>query len=525
MPFEYDIFISYGHLDDQNPDDVKGWVDLLVERLPAVMQGHLGYTPKVWRDEHSLQGNYHLKAAIEDGISKSLLLVPVITPRYVLSDWCTRELSLFCAATPPAVADVAAHRSRVFKVVKSPLLLPHVKDKEPEQLRDMPGYHFYEMVGAMPVEFGPEVLPSKDKRYWSMLVRLGWEMSDMLVRLKPNGEMPEPAGDAGDEPPPPATASSSDTGVVYLAETASDLTKERNAVRDELQLRGHVVLPEQSLPLDSKKSLDAAVRADLARSVLSVHLVGARYGLLPEDDTPEKDARSVVQAQEELAAERAAADPTFRRIIWMPPGLTTDAPHAADARFKVADERQKNFIRRLQQRVTGGVELLEKTVTIEGLKSLVVESLKPAEEPLTPDRPKQIYLIFEEGDWDLVEPIQSHLIGEDMEVIQWFDESEGESLMKNHHKCLKECDAALIYFGSSDDFWVRYRLDDLDKAPVYGRASKWSARAVYVGAPPHKRKTFFNTPRAIIIRNTEGFDPSKLSDFVMAVRGRNGGRP
>ena len=33
MPSKYDIFISYGHLDDEDPaGDVKGWVDLLVER-------------------------------------------------------------------------------------------------------------------------------------------------------------------------------------------------------------------------------------------------------------------------------------------------------------------------------------------------------------------------------------------------------------------------------------------------------------------------------------------------------------
>src|SRR5678815_259157 len=93
MPAKYDIFISYGHLDDDDPaGDVKGWVDLLVERLPRLISSTLGYQPKVWRDERSLTGDALLRAAIEDGISNSLLFIPIVSPRYVQSDWCLRCL-------------------------------------------------------------------------------------------------------------------------------------------------------------------------------------------------------------------------------------------------------------------------------------------------------------------------------------------------------------------------------------------------------------------------------------------------
>ena len=92
MPSKYDIFISYGHLDDEDPaGDVKGWVDLLVERLPRLIASTLGYVPKVWRDQRSLTGDALLRAAIEEGISNSLLFVPIVSPRYVQSDWCLRE--------------------------------------------------------------------------------------------------------------------------------------------------------------------------------------------------------------------------------------------------------------------------------------------------------------------------------------------------------------------------------------------------------------------------------------------------
>ncbi len=181
MPFTHDVFISYGHLDDEDPaGDVKGWVDLLVERLPRLVSNSLGYQPKIWRDERSLHGNDLLTAAIEEGISRSLLLIPIVSPRYVQSEWCRVELNAFCNTAPPSGAP--PHRSRIFKVIKTPLLLH--PNREPEQLRDLIGYSFFEMEGDMPVEFSPDTTPNKDQRYWTALRRLAWDISNMLVELK-----------------------------------------------------------------------------------------------------------------------------------------------------------------------------------------------------------------------------------------------------------------------------------------------------------------------------------------------------
>jgi hypothetical protein len=65
--------------------------------------------------------------------------------------------------------------------------------------------------------------------------------------------------------------------------------------------------------------------------------------------------------------------------------------------------------------------------------------------------------------------------------------------MNYHRKNLKECDAALIYFGSGDEPWVRKNLEDLEKAYGYGRENDWYASAVYVGSPPNDEKEDFLT--------------------------------
>lgn len=522
MDFDYDIFISYGHLDNQSYEgEGQGWIDLLFERLSVRLGQVLGFEPIIWRDAHDLRGSDVLDGAIARGVTGSLLFLPVVTPRYVQSEWCGREAGEFHAAAAAAGGGAPPFDSRVFKVVKTPLPKP-LDGREPEQLRKFLGYHFYgeDRQKGRVSEFSPDK-GSKDIRYWQKLEELVDDIKNRLLNLMQHSPGARRAGlDAGE------TAETGGGGdakrkVVYLAETTSDLSKERELVRDELRQRGHLVLPEQKLPLDSKDALAAAVGADLARSELSVHFVGVKYGSTPEDD-----GRSVVLIQEELAASRGAADASFRRLIWMPPGLTTDAA-------PVTDERQSRFVEGLQARVTAGVELLQKTVTVEDLKTRIVETLTPADErpaaaaaEHAPGAPKNVYLIFEDSDWDSVEKIRDHLVSEQIDVIPWFDESEGESLMKNHQKCLKECDAALIYFGSSDEFWVRKNLSDLTKAYGYGRASKWLANAVYLGAPPNKRKEYFKTPQALVIRGVEGFDPSKLQDFVRAVAGGgNGGRP
>ena len=183
MSYEYDIFISYAHIDDLSPfGGEKGWIDLLHERLSVLLSQALGYEVNIWRDGHSLQGNDELGGAIGEGVTRSLLLLPVISPRYVQSDWCNREMDSFHAAPPPHAGAAPAFRSRVFKVVKTPLP-EHLRDCEPEHIRNLIGYQFYgedESSGVL-TEFSPD--PS-DKQYWKTLNRLVADIKRTIIELK-----------------------------------------------------------------------------------------------------------------------------------------------------------------------------------------------------------------------------------------------------------------------------------------------------------------------------------------------------
>jgi hypothetical protein len=525
MPFTHDIFISYGHLDDLNPfGQEKGWVDLLHERLLVLVGQALGYEPNIWRDGHNLQGNDQLVGAISEGVTSSLLLLPVITPRYVQSDWCNREMEAFHACEPPPSQAAPGFRSRVFKVVKTPLPA-HLKKLEPSQIQNLIGYEFY----AQDAESGrlTEFIPDPtDKAYWRMLNRLVADITKTLIELKHSGTrqtgpLVAPTTNAVIAAAGPVSSAaavktngSSPAKIVYLAETTSDLADERELVRDELRQRGYGVLPEQKLPLEDVKQTESTIRAALKRSALSVHLVGTRYGSTPEDD-----ARSAVLIQEQLAAEHSAANPAFLRLLWLPPGLMTEA-------MPVNDERQRSFVAELQKRITAGAELLQ--TSVEDLKTRIIEKLNPP--ATTPARGgahsklKQVYLICESRDRSLIRPIKEFLFKQNMEVITWLDEGMTDTLMEYHRKNLKECDAALVYFGSGDEPWVRKNLEDLQKAYGYGREEDWLANAVYVGAPPSEQKEDFLTHMVpYVIRNFSSFDPNDLLEFVSAVQASEGG--
>lgn len=555
MSHQYDLFISYAHIDDLSPfGGERGWIDLLHERLSVLLAQALGYELNIWRDGHKLRGNDELGGAIGEGVTRSLLLLPVISPRYVQSDWCNREMESFHAAAPPPHGSAPAFRSRVFKVVKTPLP-EHLLAREPAHIRDLIGYQFYgeDASSGVLTEFSPD--PS-DKQYWKTLNRLVADIKRTLIELKHTPAAVTAAGTTPGTTPDTTTDTTTDTTsptratghepvatraaavpasaaavgaaasdvqvatappskLVFLAETTGDLAREREAVRDELQQRGYGVLPEQRLPLDERRRVEEAVRADLARCRLSVHMVGARYGSTPEDDPA-----SVVRIQERLAAERGASDASFQRLIWMPPGLGTPA-------LEVSDARQKSFIETLQAGLTAGAELLQ--TTVEDLKTRAVEKLsaKPAAAGTGGARRsklRQVYLICENRDRELVRPIRQYLFRERFEVITWLEGDAGaERLTEYHRKNLRECDAALIYFGSGDEPWVRKNLEDLEKAYGYGREDDWTASAVYVGAPSNDQKEDFLTHMVpYVIHNFDGFNPEDLRDFVSAVREAEG---
>src|SRR5262245_19025645 len=97
LNFKNDLFISYAHLDNQPlSKGEEGWVTLLHERLSLRVGQLLGdKNIRIWRDK-KLGGADLFDQAIINELLGSAILISVISPRYVRSDWCLKELVEFC---------------------------------------------------------------------------------------------------------------------------------------------------------------------------------------------------------------------------------------------------------------------------------------------------------------------------------------------------------------------------------------------------------------------------------------------
>lgn len=490
MSFTDDIFISYAHIDDRPLDDVDGWVTTLHERLNNRLAMLVGAELKIWWDQRE-QANQYLIGMIGDRISNTRLLVSIVTPRYLNSDWCRAEVSEFCRRADQTGGITIGDQPRVFKVVKTPVEPEHDMD----ELRELVSFDFFEIdANGNPREFRQEVGANKDLKYWDRFEDLAQAIKRAIETARPKQQH-----SAADDLPLARK--------VYLAQTTIDLRDERDRIKRELLQRSYFVLPDHDLPIDSAAEFEAAVRDDITRCVLSVHLIGESYGAIPDGE----EDRSVVRWQSDIAQEQTQKDSKFVRLIWMPPGLQPKG------------NRHAKLLEDLRTNLCSGSELLE--TPLEELKTRILEKLTPP--PPAPvaaatngeSDVTRVYLIHDNRDSDLVKPVDDFLYNEGFEVIRSINEGDQSQIAQYHRENLCTCDAALIYYGNGSELWLRSKFWDLQKAPGWGRARPMKAKGVYVSAPVTTSKQSFRTREVpYVMPNFGDFSPDTLQPFVHALK-------
>ena len=491
--FEEDIFISYAHIDNLPLDEgLKGWVETLHERLKVRLMQLMGEEVRIWRDR-KLQGNDVFEETLVGRIENVALLISVISPRYLKSEWCIREMEEFSRRAALKGGLQVGDKLRVFKVVKTSVPL----EDHPPLLRGLLGYEFYEYDAERQRarEFRPEVVPAPDIRYWEKLDDLAHDIKQLIETLKATADLQG------------APAQAEPVGkTVYLAETTSDLREERERIKRELQQHGHTILPDRELPLVGD-SLKEIVREYLSRSDISVHLMGGRYGIIPEGES-----KSVVHLQSDLAGERGGA---FRRIIWIPAGIQTEGDQA---QRRLLD----SFL--LDSNNHGQTEILQSR--LEDLKTFIQDNLngKGKLAPAAPEdgQRRRVYLICDRQDLEATAPVADYLFDQGMEVILPAMEGDESLVLQDHKDNLLECDAVLIYYGRASDIWLRMKQRELQKLVGYGRTEPLLAKAIYVSAPETGAKEHVRDHEALIIRNYDAFSPESLRPFVERLMQKEG---
>jgi hypothetical protein len=481
--FENHLFISYAHFDNEHLSAVeKGWIDLFHEGLEQRLKQLLGRTVKIFRDP-KLRGLEDFNDVIANELHRSAVLVSIVSPRYLESESCMKELNGFYEYANRQGTYRRGSRTRLVKAIKTFVPL----EKQPDTLKELLGYEFYFFDSAKDSfrEYDYLVLRDgeRDKRFWDKTEDIAQDITRLLKDLE------------GNPPPTPSGFT------VYLAETTIDLREERDKVRRELQQQGHVVLPDGPLP-PKPEALQEAIREMLSRSQLSLHMVGGFYDTL-------------VRVQHNLAIEREK-QLSFSRLIWLPTGL------------EPLDPSQVSFIGELQNTfsTTNGSELLQ--TKLEDLKTTIDRKLRPpikaepASEADVDTAKPSVYLIYDAVDREAARPLFNFL-QEKCRVKIPLTKGDSATIRQDRKDKLMNCDAVIIFYGSVSDDWWQTQLDELRKVRGYGR-TKPLLRAVYLASPQTEEKDMFDSVDPLVIRNFAQFASDDLKEFLTWAGELRGGR-
>ena len=511
MGFENDILISYAHIDEITVDkNIEGWISKFDETLQAYVTSKWGHKPVIWRDDR-LQGNDFFTPEILSQFPKLKLLVSIITPRYLESEWCKAEVETFFEAAQQTGGISIENKARIFKILKTPVEL----EQQPEKIRGILGYQFYKedptskRIKEFKLEFGKEF----EDLFYQTVDDVAQDIVLLLKRLSN-----------------PASSTTVSKGKIYLADTSEDLKEYRDTIKRELEDEGYTVFPNRILTLVFDK-FESEVEGFMKDCSLSIHLAATEdYGIVPG-----KTEKSIIVLQHEIAA-RLSSTQNLSQLIWIAPASST----LQNGNTSQQDTRLVNFLNQLRhgEQLHHDSDLLEGT--IEEFKQAIKDTLQKMEEKRlalekekenekqkaalaaqvtqsTPvdEGPKTIYLISDQRDMDDIKVIDDFLY--DLGFNTWPSVFEGtpEELATAHEDSLRDCDAVLIYYGNANEAWLRTKISELKRKTPLSGAKPLISSMVYVGGPTNAQKAGYRTRDVNIVgKGLSGFDKESINAFV-----------
>lgn len=267
---EWDVFVSYAHgkpARGREEARLKGWtrafVTALEEDINHAIEGKLSEetdnnlneylgdieqnSVSVWYDQYNIDGNDHLTKQLRSAMQKSALLVVIMSPEYLNSRWCNKELSWF-------EDELESRGEGGIRSIFVAHVMPTQSRRWPGILKDendetVPGFKFYptnkEEGKARP--FGYPVQVNEDilePRFHDILPEMTAGIAERLIEIREETTAPVAGSGKSEEPPVPASR-----GPIYLAPSTS-LLKTRNTIRIGLEKAGVEILPDEEMTLD-----------------------------------------------------------------------------------------------------------------------------------------------------------------------------------------------------------------------------------------------------------------------------------
>lgn len=472
---EHDVFISYAHVDNV-PLSVcdQGWISLLVQDIKKLLDQKLGRPDccDLWMD-YRLRNHEPFTPNIMDAVGRSATLLVILSPGYLASPWCGRELKAF--------RDMVHGRDRsgIFVVELDPL-----RDKRPAEFNELKGYRFY---AQGPEDRYPHVIgfPKPDAHegeyYFRAVTNLCHELADKLRKLREASEESGAPGGSGVPWPPPAASEKT----VYLVEPTDDLLTEHTGVKDYLsQMNVHVV-PSTFYPQDAE-GFERAARKDLERCDLFVQLLSHLPGRIPE---------GMPQGYQKLQFDLARQ--AGKKILqWRSPTLDLATVENATAHDLLCGS-------------------LVEAEPIMNFEAKIRDTLRDrgAEIESPPRMKKLIFVNRDPDDEAFAETIRRKLKKLRANVVWPLEHGDISVRREFLHEALKTCDGVVLIHGNSPGSWVSHQLLQCHKA-LAKREDNWKGLALCRFPPRPKEELNMSLEELHIFDCDQSLSRRKLNAFL-----------
>jgi hypothetical protein len=496
--FNNDIFISYSHIDDQAVEG-PGWVTDFHRQLAIEVEEELGERVKIWRDQR-ITGATDFTKDLEKQVRGSAILLAILSPSYVKSEWCDWELRGFAGSR--RIGDLWVDtKCRAIKVFKRPADVSRLR-----VLAETEGMKFFDVHPT--TERASEIGWSSDL-YKQRLNELGHDIVLILNGMRKARS-------------------------VFLGMASPSLREHRERVRQELIGREYRVLTAPDGPPDDRRM---SVQTAVNESALSI-LFYDRTALV------DQSAEALAAVEREVALDQRA-----KQIVvvhgpsdvasqpWDDPGATGRG--SANVEWLIEPQTHTLYHTVLQmldaqaERAAPPEDIpAPGQTTSDSAPAKSNDAERPSDtpadlQPAAADRAGsrklvRIYLVCDRQDHPLLEPnrarrLRDHLLSLGFEVKLPLADDDGAQFSRDNRTKLKQCDAVLVYWGTARQAWFDRRLEELEQARGWRQGRTFAALGAYVADPGGPVKENYETRELDeLIKQIDSFDLSdaRLVRFV-----------
>lgn len=470
--FRHDVFVSYSTIDNEvmveDGGVRRGWVDALIDKLRIETSSRLGVRDlRFFVDHGAIRSNLPITSQLIEAARNSATLLIVMSPSYLRSDWCRRELNAFLSVVRHRVA-----KGSVFLVRARPV----GHHDQPEELRDLRGIQFYSSDADSDHRYRLLGNPSTSElSFVDRVCTLGEELALQLDRL-PEGT-PLPGCTAGER--------------VFVAKATEDLEDREEELRNYLAQAGLQVFPtpQSRHTTSSLEAYEAAVLSELRACRVFAQLLSAIRGRELDFAAP----RRLPALQAELAR-RTGADV----LQWR------------DRDLDVASVRDPGHRALLDAARACGIEEFKRTV-VERARRIKTPPRQTSDQVA-------VFVNADTKDRDLAKELCAELSRMDVDCYYPIEDGAPDEIRADLEDNLLHCDGLMLVYGASRLDWVYQQLRHARRI-TSERVRPLRTIAVYDGPPDPKPSIAVAIANLQTLHCRRGRDSHTLRGFVDTLRG------